>query len=109
MLLILSWMKGVFSLSSQHNTVPFSVKEMIAKKQKQQKSIGEKVMPWILLLTAIISILTTLGILFTLLSETFHFFGDVSFKEFFTGTIWYPRSEERRVGKEWRSSSWSYQ
>ncbi|NCU17626.1 phosphate ABC transporter permease subunit PstC [Pallidibacillus pasinlerensis] len=85
-------------MSSQQNSATFSVKEMIAKKQKQQKSIGEKVMPWILLLTAIISILTTLGILFTLLSETFHFFGDVSFKEFFTGTIWYPFSDPGQFG-----------
>lgn len=98
MLLILSWMKGVFSLSSQHNTVPFSVKEMIAKKQKQQKNIGEKVMPWTLLLTAIISILTTLGILFTLITETFHFFGDVPFKEFFSGTTWYPFSDPGQYG-----------
>ena len=66
---------------------------MIAKKQKQQKNIGEKIMPWILLLTAIISVLTTLGIVFTLITETFHFFGDVSFNEFFSGTTWYPFSE----------------
>jgi len=71
--------------------IQFSVQEMIAKKKKNK--IIEKVMPVLFLLTAIVSVLTTVGILLTLLSETFTFFKLVSIKEFFTNLVWYPFSE----------------
>ncbi|MDQ1726249.1 MAG: hypothetical protein QOK14_294, partial [Frankiaceae bacterium] len=37
-----------------------------------------------------LSILTTLGILFSLLSETIAFFGEVGVWDFFSGTEWSP-------------------
>lgn len=48
--------------------------------------ITEKVIPYILFIIATISILTTIGILYTLFSNTIAFFRDVSFFEFFTST-----------------------
>ncbi|UJF15501.1 phosphate ABC transporter permease subunit PstC [Jeotgalibaca sp. MA1X17-3] len=50
----------------------------------------EKIMPTLFRMTALVSVLATFGILFTLLTETFHFFEQVSFIEFLTGRDWYP-------------------
>ncbi|WP_075982311.1 phosphate ABC transporter permease subunit PstC [Bacillus massilinigeriensis] len=72
----------------------FSIQEMIAEKQqKNRKKRLEKIIPVFLLLTAIVSVLTTLGIVFTLIVETFTFFDQVSMKEFLTAKKWYPFSE----------------
>ena len=59
-----------------------SVQELIAER-KQKNNISrvlEKIMPKVLLITAILSVLTTLGILFTLIIETFTFFERVNIK-----------------------------
>lgn len=53
---------------------------------------SEKIIPAILFFMAAISVLTTLGIVLTLIFETITFFGDVSIVEFFTATEWYPFS-----------------
>ncbi|MRH43115.1 phosphate ABC transporter permease subunit PstC [Aquibacillus halophilus] len=63
--------------------------------KKSNKSIfntTEKIVPLFLLLCAIISVLTTIGILFTLLRESVTFFSDVSLAEFYLGTQWSPWS-----------------
>lgn len=49
-------------------------------------------MPILLLLATLISVVTTLGIVFTLIFETFEFFRRVSIVEFLFGTEWYPFS-----------------
>lgn len=69
-----------------------SVRDMI-KKNKTNRSLlkfTEKTAPIIFLVCAVISIFTTLGIIFTLLLETITFFKRVSFMEFVTSTEWYP-------------------
>nr|WP_245837391.1 phosphate ABC transporter permease subunit PstC [Virgibacillus phasianinus] len=53
----------------------------------------EKAAPLIFLLCAIVSVFTTLGIVFTLLIETITFFNRVSFLEFITSVEWYPFAE----------------
>lgn len=85
-------MKGVFTMSlGRMNNI--SVGQMIQeKKQKKKKYNVEKIVPYLLLLTAIISVLTTIGIVFTLVFETFEFFSRVSIVEFFTEKKWYPFS-----------------
>lgn len=88
-------MKGVFILALQKTSNSFSVQELIQKK-KQKKNANlqaEKIIPFLLLLTAIVSVLTTLGIVFTLIAETFTFFTKVSIQEFLTAQKWYPFSE----------------
>lgn len=97
-LLILAWMKGVFTL--EQTTKTFSVQEMISerKKKKSASQTMEKIMPFILLLTAIVSVLTTVGIVFTLIVETFIFFGKVSIIEFLTAQKWYPFSNPGSFG-----------
>lgn len=68
-----------------------SVQELIAKSSsKKQKRIIEKIIPIILLLIASVSVLTTLGIVFTLIVETGIFFSRVQITDFLFGTEWFP-------------------
>jgi phosphate transport system permease protein len=87
-------MKGVFILAIQ-KTNSFSVQKMIEEKKRKKSFSGtiEKLMPFLLLLAAIVSVLTTIGIILTLIFETFLFFDAVSIKEFFTAKKWYPFSD----------------
>lgn len=62
---------------------------------------SEKIIPAILFFMAAISVLTTLGIVLTLIFETITFFGDVSIVEFFTATEWYPFSATDPVYGIW--------
>ncbi len=55
-------------------------------------------MPKLLFLCAIVSILTTIGIVYTLLAETINFFGIISIVEFFTSTKWAPLIEPKAFG-----------
>ncbi|MFB9988357.1 phosphate ABC transporter permease subunit PstC [Bacillus benzoevorans] len=93
------WMKGELILAVQNQVKSFSVQDLIMEKKKKRKLFSaEKVMPIVLLLTAIASVLTTIGILFTLLFETFTFFDRVSIAEFLTAEKWYPFSEPGTFG-----------
>jgi len=59
-------------------------------------SSGENKNIWVnylLILATAITIFTTLGIIFILLSDSYHFFKEISFIDFFTGTIWNPLIE----------------
>ena len=60
------------------------------KNSKQRREMGEKVIKFALLFAAILSILTTFGILFSILFEAIEFFKLRSFWYFLTGTIWTP-------------------
>ncbi|WP_019172340.1 phosphate ABC transporter permease subunit PstC [Pseudaminobacter salicylatoxidans] len=51
----------------------------------------EKLMLWGLLAASTIAILTTIGIILSMLFQTIHFFESVSFTNFFFGTVWDPR------------------
>src|SRR5690554_746983 len=77
-----------------------NVRELIAhnKSSKSMNTFIEKVIPKGLLLIAIISILTTIGIVFTLLFETFEFFKRVPFLDFFTGTVLKPLGDNAEFG-----------
>jgi len=70
-----------------------SVQQLIANSRNQKtKKIVEKAMPALLFSAALISILTTFGIVFTLIFETFEFFKRVSITDFLFGTQWLPFS-----------------
>jgi phosphate transport system permease protein len=58
--------------------------------KNKRSQFGDWIMPKFLLLCAILSIFTTLGIVYTLLNETIVFFTQVSMFEFFTGLKWSP-------------------
>lgn len=70
-----------------------SVQSMIAASRKKKgKKILEKLIPIALFLAAFLSVLTTFGIVFTLIFETFEFFTRVSITDYLFGKEWLPYS-----------------
>lgn len=87
-------------MDQQHIEEDTHVRELIQKNAKK-KSFGkrfEKGIPILLLLITSISIITTIGIVSTLLTETIAFFSRVPVLEFFTGTVLKPLSEQPSFG-----------
>jgi phosphate transport system permease protein len=58
----------------------------------------EKIIESILMLCATVSVLTTIGILWVLISESSSFFSKVSIKDFLTDTQWTPLFAEKHFG-----------
>jgi len=80
------------------NTV--QVRELIDQK-KQKKSFAnlvEKAIPFFLFIITSISIFTTIGIIFTLSTETIEFFKRVPILDFFTGNTLEPLSQDPSFG-----------
>lgn len=73
-----------------------SVRDIIKEKKSKNSTnqFIEKMVPGVLFLLALISILTTLGIVLTLIFETVTFFSRVPIVEFLTSKEWYPFFEE---------------
>jgi phosphate transport system permease protein len=67
-------------------------------KNKKMGSISERIIEKFLLFFSLISIITTIAIVFSLFGESFNFFKDVSIVEFITGTKWTPLMEPRSFG-----------
>lgn len=80
-------------MKSQHN-----VREMIHNKSNAGSSKSDKIMPIILAAIAALSILTTIGIVITLLTETITFFTKVPMSKFFLETDWNPFSSNPKYG-----------
>lgn len=76
------------------------IRELIEQKQRSKnfKESFERAIPIFLFLIASVSILTTVGIIYTLLSETIAFFKRVPIAEFFTGTVLKPLSQTPEFG-----------
>lgn len=60
--------------------------------------IGEKSIETTLVVAALISIATTIGIVLALAGPTVDFFGKVSFVDFITGTSWTPLFDQKQYG-----------
>jgi phosphate transport system permease protein len=83
--------------SNPHEDRTSSVlKEKIRKGKR--KSLSDIWIPKVLLGFTFLSIITTVGIIVTLLTETFNFFRVVSVFEFLTGTEWTPLFAEKHFG-----------
>lgn len=82
------------------DTKPLSVRTLIeeSKRNKKWLYMKEKCIPVGLLLIASMSFMTTILIVFILLSESFHFFKEVSIIEFFTGSVLKPMSQQPKFG-----------
>ncbi|NJP36776.1 phosphate ABC transporter permease subunit PstC [Alkalicoccus luteus] len=72
---------------AQSTSVSALIKE---KRQKSKRQKLENLVPAFLFAAASVSVLTTVGILLTLIVETAMFFSEVSFREFFTSTEMQP-------------------
>ena len=64
----------------------------------QRRRFGEAVVKGVLTLCAVVSVLTTIGIVAALLEPSLEFFRDVSIVDFLTGTDWAPLFEPARFG-----------
>lgn len=96
-------LKGVLHLAKstvQHGNKTLNVREIIQQKKKSRSvnNYTEKFIPKILFGIAAISVLTTIGIVLTLITETIAFFKDVPFIDFFTGTQLKPLGENAVFG-----------
>lgn len=93
LLIFLCFGKGFFKMAlSTSQSVRDIIKEKKSKNSTNQ--FIEKMVPGVLFLLALISILTTLGIVLTLIFETVTFFSRVPIVEFLTSKEWYPFFEE---------------
>lgn len=66
--------------------------------KNKRVNLSDKIVPVLLFLCAAISVLTTIGIVYTLLTETINFFRTVPIGEFLTGTKWSPLIEPKSFG-----------
>lgn len=84
--------------STSGNTL--RVREIIDQKKKSTSltNIIEKTIPYLLFLITALSIFTTVGIVYTLLTETIEFFKRVPIIDFFTGTVLKPLSQTPQFG-----------
>lgn len=82
------------------NHKDLKVREMIQENKKNVSinNVTERLMPKLLFIIALISILTTIGILYTLLREAVYFFRDVPLLDFFTGTKLKPLGADAKFG-----------
>ncbi len=67
-------------------------------RKKHQKPLSERLIEKTLLLFTTLTVLTTLAIVFSLFSETFIFFREVSLFDFLTDTRWSPTLQPRHFG-----------
>jgi len=63
-----------------------------------RRRTGEAVIRALLFMAALLSVLTTVGIVFSLSAGTIAFFGDVGIGEFLTGTEWSPLFSDPKFG-----------
>jgi phosphate transport system permease protein len=84
-------MQMAATASSQHSQRKSRVKG-------QSKRIGERVLEVLLVLSGLISVFTTAGILYVLAWETVQFFSEVSLFEFLTAREWTPLFAEAKHG-----------
>lgn len=75
-----------------------NVRDLIVKNNAKKGGFSDKIVPIILGIIAAISILTTIGILFTLITETITFFTRVSIVEFLFTKDWNPTGSDPKYG-----------
>ncbi len=85
----------------QQKSTTITIRQIIEKNKHSSMNLSrikERLMPIILFTIALISILTTAGILLTLIFETIEFFKAVPFLDFFTGTKLKPLGADPKFG-----------
>lgn len=75
-----------------------NVAELLQNKSTSARAIKERTVFIILFASALISIVTTFGIVWVLVTESLSFFREVSIIEFFTGTRWTPLFASQNFG-----------
>lgn len=78
------------------STTPAGVSPRLAK--NAMRNLSERLIEGLLFAAAAISVLTTLGIVYVLLSESLHFFQNVPLADFLTDTQWTPLFDDAHFG-----------
>ena len=73
-----------------------TVSDRLAK--NAMRNVSERLIEGLLMAAAAVSVLTTLGIVYVLVSESFHFFQSVSIVDFLTDTQWTPLFDDAHFG-----------
>ena len=73
-----------------------TVSDRLAK--NAMRNVSERLIEGLRLCAAAVSVLTTLGIVYVLVSESFHFFQSVSIVDFLTDTQWTPLFDDAHFG-----------
>lgn len=73
-----------------------TVSDRLAK--NAMRNVSERLIETLLLAAAAVSVLTTVGIVYVLVSESIHFFQQVSIVEFLTDTQWTPLFDDAHFG-----------
>lgn len=66
--------------------------------KRGDRHAGEGLIGFLLLLCALVSVVTTIAVVFSVAEETFQFFREVSIVEFFTSTVWTPLFANKNFG-----------
>ena len=85
----LSWIGGLISLALAVGGALFGLSQIAVRARARDKV--EKVMLGTLFTASTLAIVTTIGIVLSMLFQTITFFGQVSPLSFFFGTVWDPR------------------
>lgn len=78
------------------NSTMSTVSDRLAR--KPLRNVKERVIESVLFLAACVSVLTTVGIVWVLVSESAHFFANIPLLDFFTDTMWAPMFQNARYG-----------
>src|SRR5690606_29294241 len=87
-----------YGRSKQHRSrfkQPFKTSREMSLKTRL---LSERIIEVLLMLCAVVSVVTTVGILFVLLKDSIAFFSKVSIWEFLTDTQWTPLFEDQHFG-----------
>ena len=68
------------------------------RNKRQMVRLEGTIVRWVFFSCAVLSIFTTVGILFTLIYQAFSFFSEISLWDFLTGTRWTPILKPRSYG-----------
>lgn len=90
-------MNSSHALSPSMNTLPpTTVSPRLAR--NVSRNVKERAIEAVLFAAALVSVLTTAGIVWVLISESYHFFEHVPLSAFLTDTMWTPLFSEPRYG-----------
>lgn len=84
------------TMSANHASDLPTVSDRLAK--NALRNVSERLIEAVLFAAAAVSVLTTVGIVYVLVSESIHFFQSVSIVEFLTDTQWTPLFDDAHFG-----------
>lgn len=88
--------QAVASESDIGNPMKTHVSDRLAR--KPLRNVKERLIESVLFVAALVSVLTTVGIVYVLVSESAYFFANIPILEFFTDTMWAPMFQNARFG-----------